>query len=206
MPRYDANGRFAWVPKYFAGMNANNTPRFSTLQGDAVALDLSFPNDPTREKLDIVNQMSVSWVPSLSKWMMVYGGDLPDTVVQFFLGANAPLAVRDPRGAIHARFASRPWGPWSAPVEVFAGGDPAVSPPATGSQYAPNGVLFHPACSGAACAPNTSPADSDYGRLYGSNIIDAWTTPRANGAVDIYWNASTWNPYQVVLMRTRVTP
>jgi hypothetical protein len=206
MPRYDGGGRFAWVPKYFAGMNANNTPRFSTLQGQAVPLDLSFPGDPTREQLDLVNQMSVSWVPSLNKWMMLYGGDLPDAVVEVFLGANASLAVRDPQGAIYARFASQPWGPWSAPTAVFAGGDPAVSPPAAGSQYAPNGVLFHPACNGTTCAPDAPSGNGDYGRLYGSNIIDAWTTARAGGAVDIYWNASTWNPYQVILMRTRVTP
>jgi hypothetical protein len=206
MPRYAANGRFAWAPKYFAGMNANNTPRFSTLQTDAIPLDLSVPGDPTREKLDIVNHMAVSWVPSLNKWMMLYGGDLPDDVVEFFLGANAPLAVRDPNGAIHARFASQPWGPWSAPVPVFGAGDPAVSPPVQGTQYAANGILFHPACSGPLCADDTSPAAADYGRLYGANIVDAWTTARANGAVDIYWNVSTWNPYQVVSMRTRVTP
>jgi hypothetical protein len=205
MPRYAASGKFAWAPKYFTGLDANGRPQFSTSQSAAVALDLGFPGDATREKFDIVNQMAVSWVPSLNKWMMLYGGDLPPNVVQFFLGTNAPLAVRDPQGAIHARFASQPWGPWSAPVSVFAGGDPAASPPVAGSQYGANGVLFHPSCSASTCADDASPAHGDYGRLYGANIIDAWTTQRGPGAVDIYWNASTWNPYQVVLMRTRVT-
>jgi hypothetical protein len=29
---------------------------------------------------------------------------------------------------------------------------------------------------------------------------------RAGGAVDLYWNVSTWNPYAIVLMRTRIEP
>jgi len=205
MPQYSSSGNFAWVPKYFAGMN-NGLPVFSTSQIDAKPLNLSSGGDGTLEQLDIVNQMSVSWVPSLNKWMMLYGGDLPPSVVQFFTGVNAPITARNPDGAIHARFASHPWGPWSAPVKALAAGDPAVSPPLEGTQYGSNGILYHPACSGATCVADASPAAGDFGRLYGANIVDAWTTPRANGAVDIYWNASTWNPYQVVLLRTRVTP
>jgi hypothetical protein len=51
------------------------------------------------------------------------------------------------------------------------------------------------------------------GRLYGANIIDEWTedvTERLDDlqygerAVEIYWNASTWNPYQVVLFKTQL--
>jgi hypothetical protein len=51
------------------------------------------------------------------------------------------------------------------------------------------------------------------GRLYGANIIDEWTddvSDRVAGlspgerAVEIYWNASTWNPYQVVLFKTQL--
>ena len=28
----------------------------------------------------------------------------------------------------------------------------------------------------------------------------------ADGGVDLYWNASTWDPYRVVLLRTRIKP
>jgi hypothetical protein len=52
------------------------------------------------------------------------------------------------------------------------------------------------------------------GRLYGANIIEQWTrvveepvaedNQRAGSAVDLYWIASTWNPYQVVLFRSRL--
>lgn len=50
------------------------------------------------------------------------------------------------------------------------------------------------------------------GRLYAPNVLDDWTedvTPRAAPkgtprAAEIYWNVSTWNPYQVVLIKSRI--
>jgi hypothetical protein len=51
------------------------------------------------------------------------------------------------------------------------------------------------------------------GHLYGVNVIQEWTedvTDRAPGlakgdrAVEFYWNVSTWNPYQVVLVKTQL--
>jgi hypothetical protein len=39
--------------------------------------------------------------------------------------------------------------------------------------------------------------------LYGPSIIDPWTTHH-DGETDLYWFVSTWNPYQVVLMKTTV--
>jgi hypothetical protein len=47
------------------------------------------------------------------------------------------------------------------------------------------------------------------GRLYAPNIIDEWTedvtAPGGERSAEIYWNVSTWNPYQVVLVKTRLT-
>ncbi|MET0384667.1 MAG: hypothetical protein ABW321_01850 [Polyangiales bacterium] len=50
------------------------------------------------------------------------------------------------------------------------------------------------------------------GRLYAPNIIDEWTadlTPRDQTehgphSAEIYWNVSTWNPYQVILVKSRI--
>src|SRR5882672_2371322 len=98
-------------------------------------LDLSGgANDPT-EQYDIVNQLTVSWVAPLAKWVMLSGGDLPPSALDLFLGPNWTQAVRHPAGAVHARFADRPWGPWSLPVDVLKGGDPTDSPPLSGTQY-----------------------------------------------------------------------
>ena len=150
--------------------------------------------------------MTISWVAPLNKWVMLYGGDLSPATLNLLLGPNYTQAVRDPDGAIHARFASQPWGPWSAPVQVLRGGDPSVSPPVAGTQYASGGILYHPGCA-TNCAPReTVLGTSEYGRLYGANVVDSWTMSRTGGADDVYWNVSTWNPYEVVLMKTRLNP
>jgi hypothetical protein len=79
---------------------------------------------------------------------------------------------------------------------------PLDEQPQPSSQYAPGGILRHPMCTGRDCAPNepTIHAD-DYGFLYGANVIDVWTEPTDTGAV-LYWNVSTWHPYQVLLLRS----
>jgi hypothetical protein len=51
------------------------------------------------------------------------------------------------------------------------------------------------------------------GRLYAPNVIDEWTQEVTNEAdrargerrVELYWNVSTWNPYQVVLFKSQLT-
>ena len=44
------------------------------------------------------------------------------------------------------------------------------------------------------------------GLVYGANLIDAYTGPDGEGAVELVWNVSTWNPYGVLFLRTRVAP
>ena len=45
--------------------------------------------------------------------------------------------------------------------------------------------------------------DREYGFLYSANIITEWTVAAGDG-VDVIWNVSTWDPYRVVLLRTRI--
>ncbi len=51
------------------------------------------------------------------------------------------------------------------------------------------------------------------GRLYGANVIEEWTRdrtaetsglPEGEHVADVYWNVSTWSPYQVVLFETEL--
>lgn len=209
-----ANANSGWHVHYFAGLGRNGQPRFSSHQRDAVALDLNStrPGVQSAEKYDVVNQMSISWVAPLKKWIMFYGGGMSTLptkslpacgVLQVFVPAHCrKVAVGN--GAIHMRSANYPWGPWSPPQTVIIGGDPAHRP--LEYQYAPGGVLYNPACHATACVSGQRtpglPAKS-YGFLYGADIIQQWTRPVGNG-VDIIWNASTWDPYRVVLLRTRI--
>ena len=69
-------------------------------------------------------------------------------------------------------------------------------------------MLNHPSCDMEGCAPHTQTEyyhENEYGFFYSANIIVPWITPAGDG-VDIIWNASTWDPYRVVFLRTRIDP
>ena len=206
LPVHSAAGEFAWEPRYFAGLSPSGEPQFSPVQGDAVPLDLGGSPRPESEAFDVVNQMSISWVEPLGSWVMLYGGGANPALVDLFSSDLGSMVEQDPEGAIRVRFARQPWGPWSAPQRLFAGGDPnplGEAPPEQ-SQYAPGGILRHPMCTSTGCAPREPTQDpNDYGFLYAANVIDVWTEARPHGAT-LYWNVSTWHPYQVVLMRSEI--
>ena len=204
-----------WTVHYFTGTDAKGVPQYSANEKEAAAVDL----DSTRagvqpqERYDIVQHMSVVWIGHLKKWVMFYGGGLsrfpipslaPNCgLTEIFARAECRNVVAG-NGAIRMRTADEPWGPWSPAQDVIIGGDPDELP--VKDQFAPNGVLHHPACTQEGCTPaSPSMQKGDYGWLYGVNIIEPWITP-VGKAVDVFWNASTWDPYRVVLLRTRINP
>jgi hypothetical protein len=202
MPAIGADGAPTWSPRYFTGLNTRGVPEFSSNQLDAVPLDLSGGAGDPHEPQDAVNQTTVSWVASLDKWVMFYGGENNPILSLIF----NPGAERTVDGAILVRYADQPWGPWTTPQPLLVGGDPA-DPFAPGNQFGPGGILFHPACTVADCVAGGQPplpGALTVGGLYGPNIVDCWTEDRKQGQVDLYWNVSTSNPYQVVLMKTRL--
>ncbi|MFI5307853.1 MAG: DUF2961 domain-containing protein [Polyangiales bacterium] len=212
----DGSGALQFEPRYFAGLDpATGEPTWSDLQSDAapLALDGVGGGEP-HEELFVPVEMSVSWLgPPIDKWVMLYGGDLADYLIQ------DPASARDPRapGAIMMRFADHPWGPFSAPIPHLVPGSPAFA----GDLRGPGGILYSPDCTsggGLSCAatdPNRPPDSvlpgcpisvTDPGRLYSPAIIDSYTTPNADGGLDMFWNVSTWNPYAVKLMKTSFRP
>jgi len=204
---------FEWKPHFFAGTNADGTLRFSDNERDAQAVDLDATQDgvQSREIHDIIQHMSIVWLESLQQWVMFYGGginDVPQPPIFPTCGLLEVFArteckhVDQGNGAIRVRVANDPWGPWSPPQDVFVGGDAKRRP--LDAQYGAGGVLHHPECVGEKCqsrSPSLPPGD--YGWLYGANIIEPWTTTDAKG-VDLIWIASTWNPYRVILLKTRL--
>jgi hypothetical protein len=203
---------YAWEPRYYTGTVAG-VPQFSARQTDAVPLDLDSTREGVQpeEIIDIVNQMSVAWVEPLKKWVMFYGGGLSNLptaalpacgVLQVFTGAECTAAMMG-NGAVRMRTADQPWGPWSPPQDVIVGGNPASGPQ---GQYGPGGALRHPDCADPTCAPHSDMFAynaKEYGFFYSANIVAEWIRPAGNG-VDIIWNASTWDPYRVVLLRTHI--
>lgn len=217
-----------WRPHYFTGLDSSGAPRFSANERDAVPLDLdsSRAGIQAQESHDLVQQMSVVWIDHLKKWVMFYGGGISELPIPGF-GPNCGIlevfarreckSVVVGNGALRMRTADNAWGPWNPPQDLLVGGV-AEHRPLEG-QYAPGGILHHPACVGAGVnsstpsrpaiegciAPSAYMPQGDYGWLYGANIIEEWTRPVGAG-VEVIWNVSTWDPYRVVLLKTRIDP
>jgi len=261
-----------WRPRFFAGYDDDGNPAWSERESDAKpiygtkahlvdaksdALEWSEP------EFDQVAQMSVSWVEPLSRWVMLYGGDLPAFMVldPKTFKTREPVNLQWAAGAIHLRDAPHPWGaarvapkePWLARDDADAMGWSSAKPVLTrelAAQYlacgeaGPDGL---PGCEDrsdpfrevrlvAELASNAARAGfgdllgsclfgelarslqdtlsgNPIGRLYAPNILDEWTedvtdpAARARGerSAEVYWNVSTWNPYQVVLIKTKLT-
>lgn len=207
----------SWNVRYFTGTDAQGIPRFSGSEREAVPVDLdsSRPGVQREERHDIVQHMSIVWVEHFKKWIMFYGGGMTTSnlniqslsecgLLQFFTGAECGDVVIG-NGAVRMRTADNPWGPWTPPQDVIVGGNPQH--PGSG-QYGPGGALYHPACASPECSPRSPfPAfgADEPGFFYGANIVEQWIRPAGEG-VEVLWNASTWNPYRVVLLRTRIDP
>jgi hypothetical protein len=209
----DAQGKFVFRPRYFAGLDRFGRPTWSRAQEDAapLALDGQVNGDPT-EVLTDINQMSISWLGEpINRWLMLYGGGTP-------LDPNGPTTTEHagvPGGSIAVRYAKHPWGPWSPPEPHLMPGDPSTPL----ALYGPGGWLYHPACvdAGGLTCERTDPSrflhlldpncaapqpETDYGVLYGPNIIDAYTTRSSSDTLEVYWNVSTWNPYVTLFVHS----
>jgi hypothetical protein len=207
VPSYNGNGAFTWKPRFFTGLNGSGNPVFTAGANQSkqnLAQPLKNMDGTDIEPLDIVNQLTVRFIAALNKWVMIYGGDLDPALYAGAAAGDSPV-VRNPRGAVHIRFASQPWGPWTAPVPLVNADPVGMSP----GQYGINGALHNPTCAPPLlCIQNEPFWDAVAGRpvpgfLYGANLIPEWTEDRGT-TVDIYWNVSTWAPYQVVLMRSTI--
>lgn len=210
----DAAGKLDFQPLYFAGLDAAQQPIWSAQQSEAkpIALDGRTGGSP-HEMLQVIGMYTISWLGApIHKWMMLYGGDLADFLM---LNPDASRSTWQP-GAIYVRWADHPWGPFSPPEPYLSPGHPQQ--PHSG--YGPGGFMYHPDCrdtSSLQCARSDAhrPPDVavdcqvqvvDPGRLYQPNIIDSYTRPTADGGLDVVWNVSTWNPYGVQLVKSRVYP
>ena len=251
----DERGNIAWNPRYFAGYDAAGDPTWSSSEAEAqplygveenlVQADGRWTWNWTQPEFDYVNQMSVTWVPPLQQWLMLYGGETPATSDR---NGNRPpptYAQRSP-GAIHLRAARHPFGRARAnspAAEAYSQARPILTRAAMKDQLACDDDAQHSMdCSrelqskpgnlldalssavsqaspadlleasakcvaGAALLDTKNSAGNDSaGRLYGAAIIDAWTEylPGADPGVEFYWNVSTWNPYQVRLVKTQL--
>lgn len=121
-----------------------------------------------------VGELSAAWNSFLSKWLMLY---------------HCPA---EPRG-INFRVADAPWGPWSDAQVLFH--------PWDDEGYC---HFIHVSSDFRNCdSVGGAGRERVWGGEYAPYLIPRFTTGDDSGTT-IYYLMSTWNPYQVVLMRSRL--
>ncbi len=122
-----------------------------------------------------IGEFSISWNRPLNAWLMLYNC----------------------RTEIEARLAPAPWGPWSWPTGILGPSD---------------NVFCRLLMSPGGCGdrrdfwPDRRPAGQLVaGGFYAPFVLNRYTTATGDGKdrrATIYWLVSTWNPYEVAVMRT----
>lgn len=259
----DDAGQIHWAPHYFAGYDPKGNPTWSDNEVDAkpiYGVDENLVQDADGKwkwtwhspEFDYVNQMTVSYVEPLQRWIMLYGGEVTHELDPGRDGLPARTYPQSMPGAMYLRAARHPWGRATAATKVSDGYGPPR--PVLTTQT----VAKHLACgeeepsigacnsklpqqqsdvidsvgsavsdfsfsdileATAKCSAGGEVIDSQFsgfdeaGHLYGAAIIESWTQDvsdslpdlqRGDRAVELYWNISTWNPYQALLVKTQL--
>lgn len=132
-------------------------------------------------KQSCIGELSVAWNPDLRKWVMLYN-------------------CGEARSQIMLRTADRPWGPWSQPQVLFDAADDK------GFCHFMNGdSVQQVSASDTPCQAVSDPHDPEVaGDPYAPYLIAKFSRGVAGSHSDIYFMMSTWNPYNVVLMKARL--
>jgi hypothetical protein len=129
-----------------------------------------------------MGDLSVTWCQDLGLWLMTWDSRPPN-----------------PRG-IQFSYSATPWGPWATPQTIFDAArdgafgkfihDPRISPP--------DGLA------GPVIGQGRGDPESVRGAEYAPYVVERWTK-RQGAELSIYYVLSTWNPYVVVLMKSRLS-
>ena len=167
--------------RFFTGRTANGQPSWATYedwQRGAAAGMWKPPGDagifvPVVPAGYCVGEFSITWNRPLGRWLMLH-----------------QCARR-----VFARIAAAPWGSWSTPTEILGDGDGVGCRLVMLPQGCGNRRDYWPGKHGSGkFVP---------GGFYAPYVLDRYTTAGGPGRRStIYWLVSTWNPYEVSVMRT----
>jgi hypothetical protein len=128
-----------------------------------------------------MGDLSVTWCQDLGLWLMTYDSRSP-----------APLGIE-------FAYSPTPWGPWSEPQVIFSASrdgaigkfihDPRAQPP--------DGL------SGPVIGQGRGNPDAVRGGEYAPYVVERWTKKQGS-ELNLYYVLSTWNPYEVVLMKSQL--
>ena len=127
-----------------------------------------------------MGDLSVTWCKDLGLWLMTYDSREPAS-----------------RGILFS-YSRTPWGPWSEPQVIFnALRDGAIGKFIHNPQANPDDGLAGPVIGKGQANPQAV-----HGGAYAPYVIERWTKVQGS-ELSIYYVLSTWNPYVVVLMKSR---
>src|SRR5579864_9384968 len=126
-----------------------------------------------------LGDLSVTWCKDLSVWLMTYDS-------------------RTPRGILFS-YARTPWGPWSDPQILFD----AVRDGAQGKFIHDPEIKPDDGLAGPVIGKGRSNPGAVRGGAYAPYVVERWTMLRGS-ELSLYYVLSTWNPYVVVLMESRL--
>jgi hypothetical protein len=123
-----------------------------------------------------IGEFSITWNRPLGMWLMLY---------------NCPREIS-------ARIAPAPWGPWSAPTEILGPGDGVACRLVMTPEGCGNRRDFWP--------NKHTNGKFVAGGFYAPYVLNRYTGAAAGNGPGrrstIYWVVSSWNPYEVSVMRT----
>jgi hypothetical protein len=162
--------------RYFAGLDAAGALRWDATESAAAPVVTN----------GTVGDVSVIWSSQLHLWLMTYDSRPPATAGILF------------------SYSPTPWGPWSSGQVLFnAQRDGALGKFIHDPSISPDDGLAGPTIGKAQRQPDTV-----HGGNYAPYLVERWTrarvAPQGNGQLDLYYLLSTWNPYVVVLMSSRL--
>jgi hypothetical protein len=169
-----ADGQPKWVTQaqWSGGNGAPKVPAASAWRPPGEP-EIFVPSSPQEE---CIGEFSITWNRPLGMWLMLY---------------NCP-------GGIWARIAPAPWGPWSAPARILSRDDDVACRLVMVADGCGSRRDFWPA--------RRRGGKFVAGNFYAPYVLDRYTSaagadvgPRRS---TIYWLVSSWNPYEVTVMRT----
>lgn len=128
-----------------------------------------------------MGDISVTWCQPLNLWLMTFDSRAPAvTGIQFCYSAT-------------------PWGPWSAAQTIFDEvRDGALGKFIHDPKIQPDDGLEGPVIG----VGHSNPA-AVKGGTYAPYVVERWTKVQGS-ELDLYYVMSTWNPYVVMLMKSRL--
>jgi hypothetical protein len=128
-----------------------------------------------------MGDLSVTWCGDLGLWLMTFDSRPPAR-----------------RGVLFS-YASQPWGPWSERQVIFQ----AARDGALGKFIHDPGLRPDDGLAGPVIGKGQADPGAVHGGAYAPYIVERWTKLKG-GELNLYYVLSTWIPYVVVLMKSRL--